>query len=277
MTASAYSVAITNSSLGQQVGNPPYDGYIDPTSINQYCFNTLQTGSAFGTVSTGQVVYINNFPVTLVTGTSVANVATDINNLTYKHHAIAGTSGGNLTLINEPLHYNYSVAVSDGTAGITAQLGFATPTVSTVALPSTLSYAMAKTRGNWRWKFLMEQLSLTGSIREINSVVLTNVDLTFATNPTAISFNVVFDNDNYYAYGPTGTLLYGVAAVQQAVANALTAQNTVTDGVYNPTNTIPTPPPTIPSGPGSYSVTIGALTTSNATALAAVTVTNLTF
>ena len=274
MTASAYQVTVAFSGLNSAVGTPPGDGGIDPTTVGQYLLNTLQTGSTFGSVSVGQVVYINNYPVTLVTGTTVANVATDINNLTYKHHAVAGTATGNLTLINAPLNYYSTVSVNDGTAGITAALGFVSPTISVVNPPSTFAQSIAKTRGNWRWKFIMEQLSLTGTIREINNVVVTGVDLTFATNTTQVAFTVIVDNDSYYAYGPTGTLLYGVSAIQQNVAYALQASAIVTDVVFNPTNTIPSPPPIIAAGPGSYSVTVGALTASNSTALSAVTVTN---
>lgn len=253
----------------------PADGTIDPTSIIDYTSNTLQTGSAFGTVVVGQVVYINDFPVTIVTGTAVANVVTDINNLTYKHHAIASVSSGKLALINEPLYYKKKVSVSDGTAGITAQLGFVSPTISTVALPTLLSYSLAKTRANWRWKQLIQSITATGSIASIDSVRLTNVDLTFATAPTAISFNVSFDNKSYYGYDFSGNLVYGEVALQYAVAKALTATQVVVDTLYNPTVTTATPPPAIVAGLQGTEVTVGALTSNTATALAAVTVVNL--
>ena len=274
MTATKYTVAITNASLGQQVGNPPYDGYIDPTPVSGYMTNTLRTGSTFGTVAAGQVVFINSYPVVL-TDTTVASVAAAINATSSKHFAIAGTSGGNLTLINDPLHWMVPISVSDGTAGITAQLGFVSPTISTVAAPSTLAYSIAKSRGNWRWKILLEQIGLTGTINSISAVALTGVDLTFATNPTAIQFNVTVNNDQYYSYDFSGNLIYGATAIQYNVARALTTSETLLDVVFNPTNTIPTPPPTIAAGQSSLTVQVGALTASNTTALAAITVTAL--
>ena len=274
MTTSKYTVAITNASLGQQVGNPPYDGYINPVPVQGTMQNTLQTGSTFGTVASGQIVLINNYPV-VMTGTSVSSVAAAINATSTKHFAIAGTSGGNLTLINDPLHWFLPISVTDGTAGITAQLGFVTPTISTVAAPTTLAYSIAVSRGNWRWKILLEQLGLTGVINSISAVSLTGVDLTFATNPTAIQFNVTVNNDQYYSYDFNGNLIYGSTAIQYNVARALTATETLLDVVYNPTNTIPTPPPTIAAGPSSLAVQVGALTASNSTALSCVTVTEL--
>lgn len=274
MTTSKYTVAITNASLGQQVGNPPNDGYINPVPVAGTISNTLQTGSTFGTIAAGQVVYINNYPVTM-TNTTVASVAAAINASSRKHFAVAGTSGSNLTLINDPLHWMLPVSVSDGTVGITAQLGFVTPTISTVSLPSTEAYSIAITRGNWRWKQLMEQLNFTGTIVKLDSVQLTGVDLTFATNPTAIQFNVTFNNAQYYSYDFSGNLVYGATAVAVNVAKALMASGTYVDTVFDPTNTIPAPPPTIVAGPSSETVVVGALTTSSSTALAAITVTDL--
>ena len=274
MTTSKYTVAITNASLGQQVGNPPNDGYINPVPVAGTISNTLQTGSTFGTIAAGQVVYINNYPVTM-TNTTVASVAAAINASSSKHFAVAGTSGSNLTLINDPLHWMLPISVNDGTAGITAQLGFVTPTISTVAVPATEAYSIAITRGNWRWKQLMEQLNFTGTIVKLDSVQLTGVDLTFATNPTAIQFNVTFNNAQYYSYDFSGNLVYGATAVAVNVAKALMASGTYVDTVFDPTNTIPAPPPTIVAGPSSETVVVGALTTSSSTALAAITVTDL--
>jgi hypothetical protein len=275
MSTSKYSVAITNTSLGQAVGNPPYDGYIDPTSVEMYMTNVLKTASAvLGTVSAGQVVLINDYPVTMTSNT-ISSVVSDINALTSKHHVVAANAAGKLTLINEPLWGSVGVAVSDFTAGITAELGFLAPVASVVAAPTTLVRSIAKKRGNYRWLFLMEQLNSTGTIVQIDSVVLTGTDTTFAANPTAIQFNVSLDNDQYYSYDFSGNLIFGRNAVLYNVARALMASGTYVDVVYNPTETIPTPPPYVAAGPSSMTVVVGALTASSSDALAAVTVTPL--
>ena len=269
MTVSKYSIAITNASLGQQVGSPPYDGYINPTTVSGYITNTLKTASAvLGTVSAGQVVLINDYPVTM-SSTTIGSVVSDINALTSKHHVVAANAAGKLTLINEPLWAKAGVSVADFTAGITAELGFLAPVASVVAAPTTLVRSIAVTRGNYRWKFLMEQLNSTGTIVQIDSVVLTGTDTTFAANPTAIQFNVSFDNDQYYSYDLSGNLVYGKVAVQYNVARALMASGTYVDVVYNPTETIPTPPPYILAGPSSMTVVVGA---TSSDALAAITV-----
>lgn len=276
MSLTQFQVTIANSSLGAAVGSATgLDGFFDPTTVGQYMTNTLQTASAnLGTIVVGQVVMINNYPVTVLTGTSVSNLVTDINNLTYKHHAIAAANGSKLTLINEPLHYNKTVSVSDGTAGITAQLGFAAPVISVVAPPSLFTQSLAKARGNWRWKQLLNRLMQTGTIVEINSVIVTGIDLTFATNTTQIEFNVVYDSTMVYGYDLSNNLVYGTQALVYACTNAILDSGSYVDVVYNPG--VPTdvgnPPP---YNNTSVQLTVGPLTASSVTAQGNVTVTNV--
>lgn len=247
-------------------------GFIDPVTVNQYLSNTLRTGSSFGTIAVGQVVMINDYPVTIITGTTVANLATDINNLTHKHGAIAGTATGNLTLVNSvvgAMNRNFlPVSVADGTTGITAQIGFVVPTISVQALPTTLTQTLAKKRANWRWKFINEQIGLTMTQNKLVSVATSGATL-WDTDPTSLTFTVVMDNSNPYGYDFNGNLVYGETAVRYAVAKALLKTQTVLDTIFDPTNN----PVPIPNANSSMRVEIGALTTVGATALAAVTVT----
>src|ERR1019366_4794328 len=116
MTTSEFNVAIDLSGF---TGAAPADGGVDPCSVESYRNNLLAVGTAFGSIVAGQVVMINNVPVT-VTSTTVAALAAAINASSVIHHAVAGVSAGNLTLQNEPLFTDIPVSVCDGTPGITS-------------------------------------------------------------------------------------------------------------------------------------------------------------
>jgi hypothetical protein len=268
MATSEYQVSIDASGLG---GAAPADGFIDPSTVEQYRNNLLATGSSFGTVSAGQVVMINNYPVTM-SGSTISTVVSDINAQSAQHHAVASNNGGDLALQNEPLYTAIPVSVCDGTPGITVQLGFDSPTLTPVAQPSTLDESLAKKRANLRWNMVMARLSQTMTINSVHAVLVDGETL-FSSDPTSIEFNVVFDNDAVYAYDPSSTLLYGIAAVQSAVAQALMDSDILTVDLFDPTETIPTPPPNIAAGMSAQSVTVGALTNDYPTAVSAVTVT----
>jgi len=271
MSTTEWQVVVNLSSF--QGNSAPSDGTVDPETVESYRNNLLATGSAFGSVVVGQVVMINNYPVTLVSGTTATTVAADINAQSAQHHAVAGVVGGNLTLINEPLYTNVPVSVCDGTAGITSELGFINPTLSSIAFPTTFVEAVAQKRANLRWGFIMQRLSQTMTINSIHGVKLTGTTYgVWPTNPASIHFNVVLDSDSPYSYDQAGNLLYGVTAIQTAVALALMDSDTMTVDLYDPTSTGPTPPGIV-NGMSADSVTAGALTTVLATALAAVTVT----
>src|SRR5208282_5232878 len=122
MTTTEWNVSINLSSF--QGNAAPSDGGIDPETVESYRNNLLATGTSFGTIAIGQFVQINNCPVVVLSGTTATTLATEINALSAIHHAIAGTSGSNLTLINEELYTNIPVSVCDGTPGITTQIGF---------------------------------------------------------------------------------------------------------------------------------------------------------
>lgn len=271
MTTSEFNVSINMSAFTSNAA--PSDGTVDAESVESYRNNLLATGTSFGTIVVGQVVMINNYPVTVSSGTTVTTLVADINAQTAQHHAIAGVSGGKLTLINEELHTNTPVSVCDGTPGITAQIGFVSPTLSPIALPSTLAESLAQKRANLRWNMIMARLGQTMTVNSIHGIVLTGTTYgVFPANPSAISFNVVLDTDNPYAYDANNDLVYGIQAVKTAVATALTDSDTLVVDLYDPTATGPTPPGIV-NGMCADTVVVGALTNNISTALAAVTVT----
>ena len=270
MSTSEFQVTILAAGLG---GAAPADGFIDPSTVEQYRNNLLAVGTSFGTVAVGQTVVINNVPVTLSSGVLVANVAADINAMSAVHHAVAGVSAGKLTLQNEPLFTAIPVNMTDGTPGIIAQLGFAPPTLTSLAQPTTLVQSLAKKRANLRWGMIMARLGQTMTVDAVHGVVVTGQTL-FSVDPTAIQFNVVLDNDQPYAYDINGNLVYGAAAVQQAVALALMDDDIMVVDLYDPSVPGSSPnPPGIVNGLCADKVEVGALTTDMPTALAAVTVT----
>lgn len=271
MTTSEWNVSINLS--GFTANAAPSDGTVDAESVESYRNNLLATGTSFGTITVGQIVMINNYPITVSSGTTATTLAADINAQSAQHHAKAGTSGGNLTLINEELYTNTPVSVCDGTPGITAQLGFNPPTLTPIALPSTLAVSIAQKRANLRWNFIMQRISQTMTVNSIHGIALTGTTYgTFPANPSAISFNIVLDTDNPYSYDANGNLVYGKLALQNAIATALTDSDTLVVDLYDPTSTGPTPPGIV-NGMCADTVIVGALTSVLSTALAAVTVT----
>lgn len=265
MASYNYRITIDGSAIGQNVGVGTGDGFIDPTTIEQYRTNTLQTGTTFGTITIGQTVFINDIEVEM-TGTTVGDVVTAINSLTPSHHVIAGTSGGNLTLIKSTFFPFPPLSVRDGTSGITSQLGFITPITSVVVQATSKSEALAKKRGNWRWKFLLEHINKSCNIDSINSVLLSGIDTTFATNPTSIVIDLTFREEFYFGSS------IGTTALKAAVVEMILNTDQVTDIFYDPTNTTPNPPPIVDRGNTAQVIEIGALTTNSTLANNAVTV-----
>jgi hypothetical protein len=270
MVTSEFQVNVNGAGLG---GAAPSDGFIDPQRLQDYNNNLLATGTTFGTVAIGDVFMLNNSPVTIVTGTTVADVVIDINNLSQIHHAVASVTAGKLSIINEALYTSIPVSVCDGsgTPGITAELGFDAPTYAAQVYPTTLAQSEAKVRANLRWMNMMLRLSQTLTINKIHGVIVTGGTL-YTVDPTAIQFNVVLDTDFVTGFDLNGDPVFGILAVQNAVAQSLMDSDTLVYDVYDPTNNIPSPPPTIPINMSAYTITFGALTTTPSDALTAVTV-----
>ena len=185
MTTYQYQITIDGSVIGQAVGAGAGDGFIDPTTMEEYRTNVLLTGSTFGTIAIGQTVFINDVEVTM-SGTTVSDVISDINALTSTHRVVASQNAGKLTLIKQTGFSLPLVSVTDGTDGITAELGFVSPVATVVDLPTTVERSLAKKRGNWRWKAFIQKASKQCNIDSIDSITLTGIDTTFASNPSEI-------------------------------------------------------------------------------------------
>ena len=59
---------------GFQSNSAPSDGGVDPSSVEAIRNNLLTTGTSFGTIAVGQVLMVNNYPVTVVSGTTVTTL-----------------------------------------------------------------------------------------------------------------------------------------------------------------------------------------------------------
>lgn len=270
MSQSEFNVVINLSGF---TGAAPADGGVDPESVESYRNNLLQTGTSFGTIVVGQYLMVNNIPVTVSSGTTATTLAADINAMSVIHHAVAGVAAGNLTLQNEALYTNVAASICDGTPGITAAIGFAPPTLTPLALPATLAQSLAKKRANLRWADIIARLGQTMIVTKVHGVAVSGQTL-FTASPSSISFNVVLDTDNPYAYDASSNLLFGAIALKTAIATALTDDDILVVDVYDPTATGPSPPGVV-NGQCADKVEVGALTTVLATALAAVTVTQV--
>src|SRR5882672_3887390 len=232
-----YTVSIDFSGLG---GAAPSDGTMDEEKVWEYVGNPQVTGSSYTPPNLGDFVQINNYPVTIVTGTDVDSVVIDINNLSRHHHVIASDNGGNLSLINEELYTQDPISVCDGTPGITAKLGFDSPTSSAPSFPTTLAQSLAKTRGNLRWNNMVARISQTMTVNIVHNIVITGETL-WTVDPTSISFNIILDNEQPYGYDLSGNLVYGIPALQNAIAQSLMDSDTLVVDVYDPTAATPAP------------------------------------
>ena len=239
-------------------------------ALTQFSLN--KTGTSYSAPTLGNIVNINNVPVVITTGTAIANVVTDINALTEVHGVIASNSAGNLALVNSPLFATQIISVTDGTPGITALLGFLSPTVSAVAFPTSQNQGLAKKRGNIRWKILVNRLSQLAFIEKIYNVVVTGGS-TFSANPTAISFKFVCYGSQFLGVDATNNnnTLYDINGVKNAVAQAMLDAKIVLADPYDPT-VVSQGTVTAKAGTVLKKITVNALTNSSATALGAITV-----
>lgn len=280
MATVEYNVVINASGLGAAVGDTNgADGFIDPRSVDQIRSNDMLVASSFTAPTLNSVVYISNYPVTLSSGTSLSSVITDINNSTRFHGVVASNSSGVLALMSAPLFANKVISVSDGvdgSAGTAAKI-FPSPQTIKHALPTTKNQSLAKERGNMRWKMILETLCKTASLQNIYECSLTTSAFdSYDSNPSVISFNVVYDSSDFYLYDNAGNQRTGDAAIKYAIADVLMTRKYFLKTVFDPTIVTISPPPSIVEGPITEKVLVGSLTTNQTTALNAVTVSLVT-
>ena len=106
--------------------------------------------------------------------------------------------------------------------------------------PTTLAQSLLVSRGNLRWKMMMETLAVRSNFKVHNIVTTYASDA--GDNPiTLLAFGLVFDNPNYIP--TTGTTIDGstttttkVLYIKDKIAEALYASHTELMTVFNPTS-----------------------------------------
>lgn len=246
-------------------GAAPNDGFIDPTSIEYYRANTPYNGGVESpTLVAGSQIRVRDIPITL-SGTTLNSLVSDINAKTKYHHVIASNNTG-LELIMEPLYERYIPRLTDITEGVAELVGFDNPTIGVTPAYPSLVNTLAKVRANIRWNLLLTNMGLTGNI---NTELVSKTGGTISAAPTVIDFVVDID-DNYYNYDFSDEIVYAEDGIKYSVAKSLMMSKIMRSEFYDITDA--DPPNEKIYGQVVRNVEVGELTTSDSTALGAVTV-----
>tara|TARA_R110000764_G_scaffold77436_1_gene154930 strand:- start:98 stop:751 length:654 start_codon:yes stop_codon:yes gene_type:complete len=109
--------------------------------------------------------------------------------------------------------------------------------------PTTLNQSLLVSRGNLRWKMMMENLALRTNFKVVNIVTTYGADA--GDNPiTALGFGLVYENRNLVANTGTSDLGDSTAInsrqlfIKDRIADALNTTRTENMSVFNPTSGI---------------------------------------
>jgi hypothetical protein len=109
--------------------------------------------------------------------------------------------------------------------------------------PTTLAQSLLVSRGNLRWKMMMENLALRTNFKVVNIVTTYSADA--GDNPiTALAFGLVYENRNLVANTGTSDLGDSTAInsrqlfIKDRIADALNTTRTENMSVFNPTSGI---------------------------------------
>ena len=109
--------------------------------------------------------------------------------------------------------------------------------------PTTLAQSLLVSRGNLRWKMMMENLALRTNFKVVNIVTTYAVDR--GDDPiTALAFGLVYENRNLVANTGTSDLGDSTAInsrqlfIKDRIADALNTTRTENMSVFNPTSGI---------------------------------------
>lgn len=248
------------------------NGFLDAQTMLDYRRITILTGTATSpTFTVGEQFFINDVPITLVTGTSLANAVTDINAQTNAHKVVASVDTNKLVLTPQYGHSRTVPTIRDITSGIVERVGFVSPVKSAVAtLPTTLDQTTEKARGNIRWSMMLEQLQQSTNIFSVIVTAKTGGSIT--ASPTQIKFFLEVPNN--YSYNYDGVNYYGLTAVQRAIAKVYLTTVTRNAIIYNPTDVM-AGDDVIPAGDQMFPVTVSAFTDDYSEAVEAITVLQL--
>ena len=266
----SFRVVIDDGGLG---GTAPADGFIDPTIVGKHMDVITVTGTqANPTVSDGDSIQISGITISFLTGAlNLAGIIDTINALTEHHHAVATASGGSeLVLTNEAMFEGNAMTVTGDDTVLTALGIDDAATVQPKALPTNLVTARAKARANIRWKMLTQQITRDSSPLHIGAVDKIGGDVD--TAPSEISFAVTYANLGHVIthdeLDSNESVLEGIVAIRRMAARALLSSRKQNFDIVDPTIT----------AAGSVigmrieEVEVGELTSSLATAEAAITV-----
>ena len=144
----------------------------------------------------------------------------------------------------EPQQKYFTVAIAQGSFSDAASTagGRVSPCVASDfdTKPTTLAESLKVSRGNLRWKMMMESLQERTNFRVVN--IVTTYSSSAGDNPiTNLAFGLVFDNGDFIP--TTGTSVDGSTTVSKAmyladkIGEALSESRTENMLVFNPTET----------------------------------------
>jgi len=142
----------------------------------------------------------------------------------------------------EPQSKYFTVAIAQGNFSDAASTagGRGSPCVASdfATKPTTLAESLKVSRGNLRWKMMMQSLAIRSNFRVVNIVTTYSSDA--GDNPiTNLAFGLVFDNGDYIP--TTGTSIDGSTTATKAdyiadkIGEALNRSHTENVLVYDPT------------------------------------------
>ncbi len=142
----------------------------------------------------------------------------------------------------EPQSKYFTVAIAQGNFSDAASTagGRVSPCVASdfATKPTTLAESLKVSRGNLRWKMMMQSLAIRSNFRVVNIVTTYSSDA--GDNPiTNLAFGLVFDNGDYIP--TTGTSIDGSTTATKAdyladkIGEALNRSHTENVLVYDPT------------------------------------------
>ena len=145
----------------------------------------------------------------------------------------------------EPNQKYFTVAIAQGAFADSADAngGRVSPCVATdfATKPTTLAESLKVSRGNLRWKMMMESIGVRSNFK-VHNIVTTYGSDAGDTAITTLAFGLVFDNPDYIP--TTGTTIDGSTTtttkaqyIRDKIAEALNGTRTENMSVYDPTET----------------------------------------
>jgi len=191
-------------------------------------------GTTYSNVSVGTVATINGVDVTFAVAGNSTSAASQINGYTALTGVSAKPAGPYLQLTSAVPGQPF--AINQGNA--LPQLGFTIGNYG--GYPNTVAQSTAFTQGSMRWVQVVNELESIGAINAVGNFTKTG-SLTNGSTVTTLQFDVAVGTGSQLMTvarsnePDAGTVLTDAAAVQRAVARALTQTLNSNQLTYNPT------------------------------------------